>query len=347
MVTASIGNQKFTNALLDGGSLVLLISRKKLNELDPRPRIYGDGYIRVSLANDTLETLDKYVKVPINVQGVQATVRAWAVVVDVCDTLLGLAWMQRVHCNPNFGSGTVTIGGDDQQIREVPAALAPMETLLPVVEFDGDDEMTADQACQQLIDEQESPGVEALGSLSKDDSTDAFLAAAVFTHPTFNAGAPTPVDLKPIVITDRQPLLAAFLRQHDETLPEQSSEPTIPTKHSKYRLGIGPGFPTQHRPGLRNLTTAPLSEVTAWHEESGIKIGCMADTPERIEAAQRLLYTWKDCFAKSIRDIKTTDLIEHSIDLAPNARPVMGTRPKYTREEREFADKIFPEMEDA
>ncbi|KAL8825271.1 MAG: hypothetical protein Q9170_007862, partial [Blastenia crenularia] len=156
MITSWVGNQKFAKTLLDGGSLVELIGKKKLNKIDPRPKIYGDGYIRVSLANDTLDTLTKYVKIPVNVQGVQATIKAWVVDVDVYDILLGLAWMRRVHCNPHYGLGKVTISGDDQKERNVPAALAPMEINLPTVEFDEDDEVSADQACQQLLDEQEN-----------------------------------------------------------------------------------------------------------------------------------------------------------------------------------------------
>ena len=90
-----------------------------------------------------------------------------------------------------------------------------------------------------------------------------------------------------------------------------------------------------------------MHEVESWFLESGIKIGIMADSNERVEKAKRLAYTWRECFAKSVRDIKTTDLIEHSIDLQPNAKPVKGTLPKYTKEEREFANLIFPELEDA
>ena len=97
----------------------------------------------------------------------------------------------------------------------------------------------------------------------------------------------------------------------------------------------------------RTLSTDSRETIEAWFKESGITIGIMADTPERIQAAKQLAYTWKDCFATSVRDIKTTDLIEHSIDLVPNAKPVHGTLPKYTPQEREFANKIFPELEDA
>lgn len=72
----------------------------------------------------------------------------------------------------------------------------------------------------------------------------------------------------------------------------------------------------------------------------------MADTPERVELAQRLVFTWKDCFASSVKDIKSTDLIEHSIELEPHAKPMKGTLPRYTVAEREFANRIFPELED-
>ena len=50
---------------------------------------------------------------------------------------------------------------------------------------------------------------------------------------------------------------------------------------------------------------------------------------------------------KSVKDITVTDLIEHSIDLTLDAKPVKGTLPKYTMQEREFTNNIFPELEDA
>ena len=48
----------------------------------------------------------------------------------------------------------------------------------------------------------------------------------------------------------------------------------------------------------------------------------MADTPGRLAKAKRLLYTWRDVFARTMRDVKPTDLIHHSIDLEADARPV-------------------------
>ena len=122
-------------------------------------------------------------------------------------------------------------------------------------------------------------------------------------------------------------------------------QPTI--KPTEPVLGKGHGFPTERRSVTREITTAPMDEINVWFEASGITIGPKADTPERIERARRLVYTYKDCFATTIREIKATDLIEHSIDLEEGARPVKGTLPKYTQEEREFANQIFPELEDA
>ena len=75
-------------------------------------------------------------KVEVNVEGVETLIKAWIVDVDVYDLLLGLSWMRRVPCNPQCGSGTITISGDDIQRREVQAQLVPMDTRLPVVEFD-------------------------------------------------------------------------------------------------------------------------------------------------------------------------------------------------------------------
>ena len=88
-------------------------------------------------------------------------------------------------------------------------------------------------------------------------------------------------------------------------------------------------------------------EGTDWFNESEIPVGPVADTLERMNLAGRLLYAWRDCFAKTMRDIKPTDLIHHSIDLASHAKPVYQTIKRCTPKERAFAAKIFPEMESA
>ena len=87
--------------------------------------------------------------------------------------------------------------------------------------------------------------------------------------------------------------------------------------------------------------------INQWFDDSVITIGSMADTIEKENLSNRLLYTWQECFAKTLRDIKPTDLIEHSINLKPNARPSYSKIPRYTEKERQFCDRIFPEIEEA
>lgn len=151
---------------------------------------------------------------------------------------------------------------------------------------------------------------------------EAYLSAAILAHhPTYDTSRTPPVDLKPAVLT-------------------ASTAP-------KYSLGKGNGFPTQRRPMERPITSEHMEKVEAWFQDSGITIGSMADTPEKVVMSKCMLYTWRECFAKSVRDIKPTDLIEHSIDLEAHARPIKTSLPRYTAEEREFANRIFPELEDA
>ena len=68
----------------------------------------------------------------------------------------------------------------------------------------------------------------------------------------------------------------------------------------------------------------------------------MVDNVEKENLSKRLLYTWYEFFAKTLRDIKPTNLIEHSIDLKPNVRPFYSEIPRYTEKERQFCDRIFP-----
>ena len=155
MIVAWIRNLRLMKVLLDGGSLVELMSRRVVRRMKPPPPIYNDGNLRVSLATDKIDVLTEYVKVPVNVEGVEAVIKAWLVDVDIYDLLLGLTWLRRVHCNPHYGLGVVTINGSDNVLRQVPAQLAPLDTKLPVVEFDEEEE-TADQACQHLLEQQEN-----------------------------------------------------------------------------------------------------------------------------------------------------------------------------------------------
>lgn len=54
MVTAWVNDLQMPKILLDGGSMVELISRSLINKMNPRPLIFRDGHLRVSLANDDL-----------------------------------------------------------------------------------------------------------------------------------------------------------------------------------------------------------------------------------------------------------------------------------------------------
>ena len=158
MITAWIGSVKLPRTLIDGGSLVELVSRLKLQAMNPPPQIHTDGYLRVSLATDVIHTLTNYVYLPVNVQGIQAVVKAWVVDNQVYDLLLGVPWIRRVGLNPDYGTGKVTIRGNDSVPRQVPAEIIPMHVNLPTVELDDDESPgdAADEACQILLDEQEN-----------------------------------------------------------------------------------------------------------------------------------------------------------------------------------------------
>ena len=106
-------------------------------------------------------------------------------------------------------------------------------------------------------------------------------------------------------------------------------------------------FPTSRRPTKRTLTDESEGIVNDWFKHSGITIGPKAETPTQQSQVKRLLYTWKDCFAVTVREIQPTDLIEHSIDLLPYSKPVRSKLPHYTPREREFSNRIFPELEEA
>ncbi len=133
---------------------------------------------------------------------------------------------------------------------------------------------------------------------------------------------------------------------------EYSSAPielplTNPIPSSKYALGRGDCFPKSRQTEKHDISIDPDEAVEKWFQSSRIQVGSIANTAERVAKTKQLFYTWRDCFAENVCDIKATDLIEHSIDFLPKARPVMGKVPKYTNAEHAFANEIFPQMEDA
>lgn len=79
MIISWVNSLRMPRTLLDGGSLVELVNEKKVNAMRSRSQIHTDGYLRVSLATDKLDTLINYVLIPVNVEGVAATIKAWVV----------------------------------------------------------------------------------------------------------------------------------------------------------------------------------------------------------------------------------------------------------------------------
>ena len=158
MISLWVLNKHLSKTLLDCGLLVELLSKRFLRGMKPQPAIQKDNHIRMSLANDSVTTLDEYVIIPINVERVNAVIKAWLVDVEVYDLLFGITWMRQANCVQMFGEEQITIKGNDRKIHTVPAQIYPMEVKLPVVEFDkeiGTNEWTADDACQELLDQQE------------------------------------------------------------------------------------------------------------------------------------------------------------------------------------------------
>jgi hypothetical protein len=48
-----------------------------------------------------------------------------------------------------------------------------------------------------------------------------------------------------------------------------------------------------------------------------------------------------------IQEVRPTDLIKHVINLIPGTILVVDRLKRYTRQEREFAAKVFPKIEEA
>ena len=105
-------------------------------------------------------------------------------------------------------------------------------------------------------------------------------------------------------------------------------------------------FPTKRRPEKRKMSDVPQAVCDQWVKDKGISI-YEGLAPEEREAANRLVYTWKDVFESDLLKIRTTDLIEPGIDLKPGAQPERAKRPLYTEAELRFANKLIPQMEQA
>ena len=107
------------------------------------------------------------------------------------------------------------------------------------------------------------------------------------------------------------------------------------------------GFPTTKRPINRKLSEASEQEIDEWFEQSEITIGKIADSPEKIALVKRLLYTWKDAFIKKLEELTGSTLVEHTIELMPDAKPKKMRQIRYSKAQIDFANKMFPMMEKA
>lgn len=123
--------------------MVALISRTLAKKMSPRPLIFRDGHLRARLANDDLTTLTEYVKIQVNVEGVEAMVKAWLVDVEAYDLLLGIPWMRRVRLSQSYADGKGTVCGRNSLPTEVPTKLLLIQIDLPGVELESDKAMTA------------------------------------------------------------------------------------------------------------------------------------------------------------------------------------------------------------
>jgi len=105
-------------------------------------------------------------------------------------------------------------------------------------------------------------------------------------------------------------------------------------------------FPTYRRPIKRLKTNDPESIVHDWYNASQISVSPEISEGQQ-EQVERLLYTWKDIFTDDMLKIKECDLVEHAIDIKPNAKPVRTKTPLYTEEEIAFSAKLIPAMQGA
>jgi len=109
----------------------------------------------------------------------------------------------------------------------------------------------------------------------------------------------------------------------------------------EYRLAE-PGFPTERRPRdsrrdmLTMLSPDEEEELDQFLQKYPGIIGSQAKTDKQKNATRLLIATWKDLFKDNIRDMPSTDLIEHHIPTYEYARLVTTRVGLYTPAEKEY-----------
>ncbi len=154
MINFWIETQRLSKSLLNEDFLMKLFNRKIYNKIKLKSRIQTDEYIQVSLINNSITTLRKYVLISVNVKKIEAIIKAWLVDVEIYDLLLEVFWLRRVHCNQKYDQNKITVMRDDMTVRKVSAQLMFVSTNLSVMKLNEDDDWTMNEVCQHLLEEQ-------------------------------------------------------------------------------------------------------------------------------------------------------------------------------------------------
>lgn len=88
--------------------------------------------------------------IPINMEGVEAVIKAWLIDIEVYDLFFGITWMRQANCLQMFGERKITIKRNDQKIRTIPTQIYLIKLKLPVVEFEEEmeiNEWITDDVC--------------------------------------------------------------------------------------------------------------------------------------------------------------------------------------------------------
>lgn len=154
-IDAWIRKQKVSKTLVDSGTVVELISRKVVHDLDLQ--VYRmDEKWTLQLADDGHATVQEYVWVTVNVSEIQALVKAF-ILGDgqVYNLLLSKRWMYRVCAVEDHRAGTLTISGTDGLRRVVDSQEADSLAVKLVDTFEVEDLRMdlADKEVYQLINE--------------------------------------------------------------------------------------------------------------------------------------------------------------------------------------------------
>jgi len=104
------------------------------------------------LINDFVTTLRKYVLISINVEEIEAVIKAWLIDVEVYDLLLRVFWLRRMHCNQKYDQSKIIVMRDDMTVREISVQLMSVSTNLSVMKLNEDDDWTTDEVCQHLLE---------------------------------------------------------------------------------------------------------------------------------------------------------------------------------------------------